>query len=73
MNKFAFKKINYLIITISVILIVLGFILMHGVSTGVEYNPDVFSFKRITLAPIISMVGFVGVIVGIMFKTKGCK
>ncbi|MBQ5926175.1 MAG: DUF3098 domain-containing protein, partial [Paludibacteraceae bacterium] len=35
-----------------------------------EFNPDVFSFRRITLAPIICMLGFFGMIVAIMIKKK---
>ena len=43
---------------------------MHGSSTDIDFNPDVFSFKRITLAPIVCMIGFVGMIFGIMWKSK---
>ena len=68
MKKFPFTKINYIIIAASVIIIILGFILMHGSSTDIDFNPDVFSFKRITLAPIVCMIGFVGMIFGIMWK-----
>lgn len=70
MKKFPFTKINYIIIAASVIIIILGFILMHGSSTDIDFNPDVFSFKRITLAPIVCMIGFVGIIFGIMWKSK---
>lgn len=70
MKKFPFTKINYIIIAASVIIIILGFILMHGSSTDIDFNPDVFSFKRITLAPIVCMIGFVGMILGIMWKSK---
>lgn len=70
MKKFPFTKINYIIIAASVIIIILGFILMHGSSTDIDFNPDVFSFKRITLAPIVCMIGFVGMIFGIIWKSK---
>ena len=70
MNKLPLTKINYIVIGISVLLIIIGFALMGGSSTDVEFNPDVFSFRRITLAPIVCMVGFVGAIVGIMIKRK---
>ena len=70
MKKFPFTKINYIIIAASVIIIILGFILMHGSSTDIDFNPDVFSFKRITLAPIVCMIGFVGMIFGIMWTSK---
>ncbi len=70
MNNFSLSKINYIIIAASVCCIALGFLLMHGSSTNIEFNPDVFSFKRITLAPIVCMIGFVAMIVGIVWKPK---
>lgn len=63
-------KINYILIAIAVALIVLGFILMTGTPSALKYNPDIFSFRRITLAPILCFIGFVMVIVGIMYKPK---
>lgn len=72
MNKRTFSKVNYIIITISLVVIIAGFALMGGSSTDVEFNPDVFSARRITVAPIVCMIGFVGMIVGIMFK-RGSK
>ena len=68
MKNFAFKKINYILIAVSVILIIAGFALMAGSSTTTEFNPDVFSFRRITVAPIVAMIGFVGMIIAIMYK-----
>lgn len=70
MKNFALHKQNYIIIAVSVLLIILGFILMYGSKTEVEFNPDVFSFRRITLAPIVCMAGFVLMIFGIMWKKK---
>lgn len=72
MNKRTFSKVNYIIIAISLVVIIAGFALMGGSSTDVEFNPDVFSARRITVAPIVCMIGFVGMIVGIMFK-RGSK
>jgi uncharacterized membrane protein len=64
------QKTNYIIIAIAFIIIVLGFILMAGGKNTLAYNPDIFSFRRITLAPIVCVMGFVLVIVGIMYKKK---
>ena len=68
MKNFAFTKINYILIAISVLLIIVGFALMAGSSTTNEFNPDVFSSRRITLAPIVCMTGFFGMIIAIMYK-----
>jgi membrane protein len=65
------NKINYILIAVAVTVIIIGFVLMTGSpSTATEYNPDIFSFRRITLAPIVCLIGFLLVIVGIMYKPK---
>ena len=65
------NKINYILIAVAVAVIIIGFVLMTGSpSTASEYNPDIFSFRRITLAPIVCLIGFLLVIVGIMYKPK---
>jgi len=65
------NKINYILIAVAVALIIIGFVLMTGSpSTATEYNPDIFSFRRITLAPIVCLIGFLLVIVGIMYRPK---
>jgi uncharacterized membrane protein len=64
------QKTNYILIAIAFILIVLGFILMAGGKNTLEYNPEIFSFRRITLAPIVCIAGFALMAVGIMYKKK---
>ena len=65
------NKINYILIAVAVAVIIIGFVLMTGSpSTATEYNPYIFSFRRITLAPIVCLIGFLLVIVGIMYKPK---
>lgn len=68
--KTSLTKTNYIIIAVSVLMLIIGFSLMTGSKTIDTFNPDVFSFRRITLAPIVCIVGFVGMIFGIMFRTK---
>lgn len=67
-----FTKKNYMLLIIGVVLIAIGFILMTG--GGSEnpevFNPDIFSFRRITLAPILVLAGFVVEIFAIMIKPK---
>ena len=68
--KFAFKKMNFVLMAVAFALIVVGFLLMHGSSTTLEINPDVFSFRRITLSPVVCMSGFVLLVVAILWKGK---
>ena len=72
-NKgFLFSKKNYQIMFIGIAFILLGFILMWGGGAADEtsFNPEIFSFTRITLAPILILTGFVIEIFAIMHKSK---
>ncbi|MCR5333506.1 MAG: DUF3098 domain-containing protein [Bacteroidaceae bacterium] len=72
MEKFAFDKINYILLTIGMIIIIVGFILMSGSgSTEQSFNPDIFSDTRIRTAPLVCFVGFIFMMFGIMHKPKG--
>lgn len=69
--NFAFGKWNYILLAVGVTAIVLGFILMIGPgSTETHFEPDIFSFRRIKLAPAICFSGFIFVIIAIMYKSK---
>ena len=73
-SRFAFTKKNYILLTIGVCAIVLGFLLMSGASsTETHFEPDIFSFRRIKLAPAICFSGFIFVIYAIMYKAKDEK
>lgn len=69
---FAIPKENYKYIAIGAAMIVLGYILMAGGKSDDPnvFNPDVFSFRRITLAPMLILAGFVFEIWAIMRKPK---
>ena len=68
--KQTLPKLNLILIAVSVVIIVLGFALMAGEPSGEVYNPDIFSFRRITVGPMISLFGFVCMIFAILFRTK---
>lgn len=69
---FALGKENYKLMAIGFVIIVVGFILMAGGGSDDPnvFNPDIFSFRRITLAPIILLFGFIFEIYAIMKKPK---
>lgn len=71
-KDFALGKLNYIICAASVLLIVIGFLLMTGPSSSVEggFEPDIFSTKRIVVAPMICFAGFLLMIVGILYPRK---
>ena len=69
--KFNIPKLNAILITISLVIVVIGFALMVGAPSGAtEYNPDIFSFRRITVGPMISLFGFMVMIVAILYKPR---
>ena len=74
-RQFAFSRENYKLLIIGVVIIVIGFILMIGgkAESPDQFNPEVFSFRRITLAPIIVLAGFAFEIYAIMKKPKEDK
>ena len=72
MNMLIFmKKILYLIIAAAIACIIIGFMLMSGGGSGDStFNPEIFSTRRIVVAPIVTVIGFVLVIVGILRNSK---
>ncbi len=60
---FVFGKENYRLFIIGVLVIILGFILMSG-------TKDIMSFRKITLAPIVTIGGFVLIMIAILKKPK---
>lgn len=70
-EKFALDKVNYILIAVGVIIIIAGLLLMTGPSsTETHFEPDIFSTRRIVVAPLVCFVGFVFMIFAIMFRGK---
>ncbi|MDB5226072.1 MAG: hypothetical protein JWN78_265 [Bacteroidota bacterium] len=69
-NELLFDKTNYIIMAIGAFLIILGFILMSGGNTDpkVFNEAEIYSFRRITLAPITVIAGFLVIVVAILKK-----
>ena len=70
-QKFAFDKTNFILLAVGMFIIILGFLLMTGSgSTEGYFEPDIFSTRRIVVAPMVSLFGFVFMIYGILYKPK---
>lgn len=69
-TDFAIGKKNYLYLIVGYAIVILGFLLMSGGGTDnpAVFSEDVFSWRRITLAPIVTLGGFVFIIYAIMKK-----
>lgn len=71
--KFVFEKENYMLLIIAAVVIVIGFFLMSGGGTDdpTKFNEkELFSFRRITLAPIVVVLGYIIGLVAILKKPK---
>jgi hypothetical protein len=66
---FLFENVNYKFLLIAIAVIAFGFILMAGGGSDDPkvFNEDVFSFRRIRLAPTVVLIGF-GIAVYSIFK-----
>ena len=69
---FPLQRENYILLIIGFVIIIIGFLLMMGGKSEDPnvFNPDIFSFRRITLAPIVVLLGFGFEIWAIMKKPK---
>ena len=74
-KEFLFNKRNYRFLLLSISLIAIGFIIMAG--GGSEdpnvFNPEIFNFRRIRLAPTIVLTGFGLAIYTILMPPKKSK
>jgi fumarate reductase subunit D len=70
--NFALGRENYKLLAIGFVVIVIGFILMIGGKSDSpdKFSENIFSFRRVTLAPIVVLAGFIFEIWAIMKKPK---
>lgn len=70
-KNFAFDKTNFILLAISMVIVVIGFLLMVGPnSSDTVFEPDIFCARRIKVAPIVCLVGFVSMIYAVVRKPK---
>jgi len=69
-SKFLFQKKNFIILIISLLFVAFGFLLMTGGGgeTLTDFNPEIFSARRIIVAPIIIIIGYVGMVISIFYN-----
>ena len=70
-KNFAFDKVNFILLAVGMVIVVIGFLLMTGAgSSDTVYEPDIFSVRRIKVAPIVCLIGFVSMIYAVVRKPK---
>ena len=73
-KNFAFGKNNLILIAIGVVVVIIGFLLMTGPSTTVDhFESDIFSVRRVRIAPVICLIGFVLMVYAVITKPKEDK
>ena len=70
--KSTFGKQNYQLLIAGITLLVLGYLLMIGGGSDDPnvFNPAIFDTQRITIAPMVCLVGFIVIVVAIMWRSK---
>ena len=68
---FAFGKTNFILLGIGMVVVIIGFILMSGGgSTEQAFDPSIFSARRIKVAPIVCLIGFLSMIFAILYHPR---
>lgn len=74
-GRFPLTRLNYKLLAVGLGIIILGFVLMIGgkAEDPTGFNPEIFNFRRITLAPMLVLGGFLFEIFAIMYRGKRHK
>ncbi len=73
-KKFAFTKTNYILTAVGMGIIIIGLLLMTGPNCTEElFETDIFSVRRIKVAPVVTLIGFLTIIAAIAYKPKNEK
>ena len=69
-RNLAFGRMNFILLAAGMAIVIIGFILMSGGgSTEQAYDPEIFSARRIKVAPLVCLFGFVSIICAVAYKT----
>lgn len=75
LKTYGFGRTNLFILIFSIILIIVGYILLSGgaSSDGISFNPEVFNSVRTGVAPVVLTLGYLGILVAVIWKEKSNK
>lgn len=70
-RNLAFGRMNFILLAAGMAIVIIGFMLMSGGgSTDQAYNPEIFSARRIKVAPLVCLFGFLSIIYAVVYKPK---
>ncbi|HNX22324.1 MAG TPA: DUF3098 domain-containing protein [Bacteroidales bacterium] len=67
-----FRKFNYILMIIGIVVLAIGYILLAGGGSDDPnvFNPEIFNTRRIVIAPLVMLIGLIIGIVAIMYHPK---
>lgn len=69
---FAFDRINFILLAVGMAVVIVGFLLMSGSgSTEQEFNPEIFSARRVKVAPAVCLFGYLFMVYAIVRRPRG--
>lgn len=70
-RNLAFDKVNFILLAVGMAIVILGFLLMSGAGSNENtFNADVFSTRRIVVAPTVTLIGFLSIIYAVIRKPR---
>ena len=70
-RNLAFDKVNFILLAVGMAVVILGFILMSGGGSNEgTFDADIFSTRRVVVAPTVTLVGFLSIIYAVIRKPK---
>lgn len=73
-RNLAFGRMNFILLAVSMLVVIIGFVLMGGSGSTTEaYQPDIFSVRRIKVAPVVCLLGFVSMVYAVVRKPGNDK
>lgn len=70
-RNLAFDRVNFILLAVGMAIVIIGFVLMSGAgSTENTFDADIFSARRIVIAPTVTLVGFLSIIYAVIRKPK---
>lgn len=65
---------NFILLGIGMAAVILGFILMSGAGSDMEhFNAEIFSVRRVKVAPAICLAGYLFIVYAILHRPKDCQ
>lgn len=70
-RNYAFNKVNFILLAVGMLVVILGFVLMSGAGSDEHtFSQEIFSTRRIVVAPLVCFAGFISIIYAVLRKPK---